>query len=795
MRLVLCVLAYCLAFSQSASSATLRWAASGPGGGGALASAAQSVNGSVIVGSDLGGAYRSVNGGASWSVIGRRKGVTSTHVDAVVFHPSLDGTVFLGTGSGVFRSTNCETAPAGVCTFDNVLPSPDGRQFITAMGIASSGTAEATAVYAAGNNAWCELGPHVWSSADNGATWTERAARGLPANASIMAIRVQPGNPQNIIAISARSRFTGCDGSGLNAPNRAFKSTDGGATFTPVVIPTTNADLQQTDTVSEGDWAYVEDVKFDAADPRKLWATITPREEGAFWQIDGELWMSSGASGFAEDFTWQSGKQTGQLWPQRNGNVKVIDLRRQHPWDWGTKGVWEWSPSSQRWSRRTTDDQFTHWNHGWSGFEPNPGASLNGDLHTLTAVNDTTMWWVDAQFAFKTVDGGQTFDQQVSSESVTAGAFRSRHLDNAVAADLAPSAASPGTIYAGYFDLGCWASRSATSSAPAWTDCNGPRDAFQNSFWSGGWQGWGGNTTAIAPDPASADVIWAVLSESLWQKGGTKIGKSTDGGKTYKDVTFDLQKLSSGASVLALSVEAVSGGGRRLWAVAGNRLYKLDANTTRWQAVTNPCNGGLMVLARAGQKLLAGGTTGICRSTDGGVSWTRNGLGIAWSSSPAGTWWNYDGEKLRVSDISFDPANSARVWLTVYDASWQSPSAKGGVYRSTDGGLSWRQVTGFGTAQNFQRNFVRTIAVSPTNPNTIVAGRSEALVAGGYRVPQPGETSGGAWVSRDGGATWQTEDSGLAWPFISKLRFTSGATPRLYGVSPGQGIVYSTTQP
>lgn len=64
---------------------------------------------------NLGGAYRSTDGGISWTVIGAGNRLYSTHVDAVVDHPSLDGTVFLGTDNGVYRSTNC--TPAGDCTF------------------------------------------------------------------------------------------------------------------------------------------------------------------------------------------------------------------------------------------------------------------------------------------------------------------------------------------------------------------------------------------------------------------------------------------------------------------------------------------------------------------------------------------------------------------------------------------------------------------------------------------------------------------------------------------------------
>src|SRR5262249_12672810 len=154
-----------------------------------------------------------------------------------------------------------------------------------------------TILYAAGLNGWCEAGIHLWKSTDTGGTWTEVFPAGLPANANIMAIRVQRGNPNSLVAISAASRFTGARcGAGSSypneAPNQAFFSNDGGKTFSPIVIPTTVAALQQGDGTDT--WAYVEDVKFDELNVGKLWATVTanPKTNAEYWTIDGELWMS-----------------------------------------------------------------------------------------------------------------------------------------------------------------------------------------------------------------------------------------------------------------------------------------------------------------------------------------------------------------------------------------------------------------------------------------------------------------------------------------------------------------------
>lgn len=772
--------------------AVLSWKSSGPGGGGAFASPSVSAGGSVIVGSDLAGAYRSTNGGVSWSVIGINKGLHSTHVDAVVHHPSIDGTVFLGADNGIYRSTNCDTSPVGACTFSRTPLSA----LVTALGIASSGTASLTTVYAAGIDAWCDAGPHIWRSTDNGVSWTARAATGLPSNANIMAIRVQPGNANVIVAISAASRFTGC-GQGSNfpdeAPNRAFISTNGGASFTPLVIPSTVPHLQQTEGAST--WAYIEDVKFDKADSGKLWATVTANPSNTnYWAIDGELWLSTGSTGVGQAFQRQSIGHTGQIWPLTNGNLRVIDLRRQRPWDRGKHGVWQWSPASSSWARITTDAEYSAWTRGWSGTAVTYRGSLNGSLHTITPVNDSTLWWVDLQFAYRTNDGGHLFQQKFTAPSGSPVSYASTGIDNAVPAMLVPSPINNNIIYAGYLDMGCWLSNNARGVTPTWTDCNGPKsttDPWPDSPWNGPWKGYGGNTIGIAPDPNIAGVLWAVHSPTNSGTGSYKVARSADSGVAWTDYSYNLGTLTGGRAITDLLVDAPTAATRVLWAIGGNGLYKLPWGQANWVLVVNPCNDGLMVFAKMGSVFLAGGSSGLCYSYDAGSTWMRSDLnGRSWYGPRADTLWSCSDRHVGVSDIAFDPTNSQNAWLTVVDPSRTESSTRGGLFKTTNGGASWTQVSSFAPAP-FGRNFTRTVAVSPVDPNVVVVGTSTATTCGGYRIPQAGHSGIGAWVSRDGGVNWRLENSGLAWPFVTRMRFTEGAAPRLWALSPGMGVVYS----
>jgi hypothetical protein len=798
--------------------ATLSWTSSGPGGGGAFAGAAISPANTnhVIVPSDLGGIYRSTNGGAGWTAIGSNKLLLDTHVDAVAFHPSIDGTVYLGTGNGIYRSTDCQVA-AGACTFARASVNGSTAalsRLITAISPASSGTAAATTVYAAGIDSWCDAGLHLYKSTNNGAAWTELATTGLPSNANIMAIRVQPGNANTIIAVSAASRFTGC-GAGSNfpveAPNRAFKSTDGGLSFTPMWISSGVPTLLQSDSVTAGSWAYVEDVKFDKVNANKVWATVTANPVNASsWNINGELWMSDGTTGVGNDLQWQSGERTGQIWPLSTGTVRVVDLRRQHPWDTGENGVWEFATGTGFWSRVTTDADYLNWGRGWHGLANGPSASLNGYLHSITPVNDTTLWWTDSQFAYKAIDGGHIFNQQFTNATTSVPtSYYSRKIDNAVAGVLVRSPLNADVMYAGYFDMGCWRSQDSgpTSTNPSWIDCNGPKSlapSYPDSVLNGGWKGYGGNTTAIAHDPSVAGTVWAVHSPQNDAVGASgsgfyKIGKSTDSGVNWVDVTNNLNAagLANNNAITDMLVQPQpTAAARRLWAIANRKLFKLENGSSVWAQVVTPCDGGLIVMSQSGAQMLAGGGGGVCWSNNNGTTWAK--WTPAWTNTAVNNWWT-DGQDIGgvytkyrgVTDFAFHPTNNQIAWATVMIPNTGANEANAGLYKTINGGAAWTKVATLPAAAALGMNYARTVAVSPANSNLLVVGNSTALMSGGLSLPTQ---QTGVWVSTNGGTSWTAapQNAGLAFPFMTRMRFTGGTTPRLWGISPGQGLVYTS---
>ncbi|MGH8102217.1 MAG: WD40/YVTN/BNR-like repeat-containing protein, partial [Chthoniobacterales bacterium] len=128
---------------------------------------------------------------------------------------------------------------------------------------------------------------------------------------------------------------------------------------------------------------------------------------------------------------------------------------------------------------------------------------------------------------------------------------------------------------------------------------------------------------------------------------------------------------------------------------------------------------------------------GIYKSTDGGETWTHAGL-----------------EKSeRIGKILVSPKNSDTVFAAVPGALW-SDSPDRGLYKTTDGGKTWKLVLKGGNLSTG----CTTIALDPGNPNVLLAGMWDFRRTGwGYRSGGSGPdkpSASGLFRSTDGGETW-----------------------------------------
>jgi photosystem II stability/assembly factor-like uncharacterized protein len=119
--------------------------------------------------------------------------------------------------------------------------------------------------------------------------------------------------------------------------------------------------------------------------------------------------------------------------------------------------------------------------------------------------------------------------------------------------------------------------------------------------------------------------------------------------------------------------------------------------------------------------------------------------GGVWKTVNSGTTWTsvFDNEgAFSIGAIALDPKNPATVWVGTGERNSQRSVAYGdGVYRSDDGGKSWRNV-GLKTSEHIGR-----IVIDPRDPNVVfVAAQGPLWSPGGER---------GLYKTTDGGKTWK----------------------------------------
>jgi len=94
----------CAGLLVTASAAAGPWTAISPGGGGAFTAIGAGPTGILICGADMAGAYRSLDYGLTWDVIGFDKGIRRSHISTIGFDPVDPQIIHLGTDVGLYRS-------------------------------------------------------------------------------------------------------------------------------------------------------------------------------------------------------------------------------------------------------------------------------------------------------------------------------------------------------------------------------------------------------------------------------------------------------------------------------------------------------------------------------------------------------------------------------------------------------------------------------------------------------------------------------------------------------------------
>ena len=139
---------------------------------------------------------------------------------------------------------------------------------------------------------------------------------------------------------------------------------------------------------------------------------------------------------------------------------------------------------------------------------------------------------------------------------------------------------------------------------------------------------------------------------------------------------------------------------------------------------------------------------GVYKSINGGETWENMGL--------QGT--------EHVGDIAIHPDDSNTVWVSAQGPLW-SKGGERGVYKTTDGGESWRNVH-----EIDEWTGVGSLAIDPSNPDKLYAAawqRQRSIAA--LMDTGPGSA---LYTSDDGGETWTEMTEGLPEGNMGKIGIT-----------------------
>jgi photosystem II stability/assembly factor-like uncharacterized protein len=310
------------------------------------------------------------------------------------------------------------------------------------------------------------------------------------------------------------------------------------------------------------------------------------------------------------------------------------------------------------------------------------------------------------------------------------------------------------------------AGTAVTAAAPPASDYNG-------LHWRGIGPYRGGRALAVTGVPGDPRLFYfGAAAGGVW--------KSTDAGATWKPIFDGVPASSIGAIAVAPSNHQViyvgtGEGALRGNITYGNGVYKSVDGGKSWThigladtrqigaLIVDPNNPDIVLVAAIGHAFGPNAERGVFRTSDGGKTWTK----VLYKDDHTGA-----------IDVTFDPTNPSIVYAALWEVrrqpwNFSSGGPGSGLYRSSDGGVTWTHLTGHGLPPGTLGRI--DVSVSGANPRRVFA-MIEA-------------NDGGLYRSDDGGADWtRVSDDGRirqrAW-YFSKIYADPKAVDTVYALNTG----------
>jgi len=703
----------------------------------------------LAVGTHDGHVYRSADGGQHWT--DASGGLPGDHIADVAIVTADE--LWAGTNDGV-RGRLYHTINGGVSWNQAVFDQPEN----TAVRSIFVDPDDPALVYVGLRKVPRGEGPldhsYLWRTRDGGQTWTP----------------LFPPSPPWTVAIMGREP----GGAALYVANMSLvhRSTDGGDTWeTLPVHPAPSGDVY--------------DLAIDPRDPGVLYlpritvGILKSTDRGANWTFSDQGILNTGIQIVSAPHVAGSGAMyatgnwdifktvdRGESWTHllQEGMHPVPDELAVSPHDPDT--VWYGSDVGQLYITRDGGATWSKLNDPFSVPDPDPPPGGNDDPETpfrfgsvyalAPAPSDPDILYaVKNGFGlFKSSDGGANWQFLPQSE-----------VDYTYSLAVHPT--DPDVVYSGYNPkpFQDWAMvRRSTDGGLSWqTVLSAPHSS---------------GITSVAIDPNDPETVYA---GSTGQAGGA-IFKSSDGGDTWLPLNAHFTTLTVwGQPQLIVHPTHPSVAYAATW--LGGTWKTTDAGATWTLLEDAPLSATALSLdAQDPDVIYAADRSApkLWKSTDGGATWSASGASADWAgsgaflvnrvladgdtvyvstfgpglhggklykSTDAGTTWaDISGELPRsVLDVAVDPTAPGTLYVTTHIY---------GAYKSSDGGATWTPLAGFPDIGAYD------VEVDPVDPNTLYA-----CGLGGISVPDWCMGSGG-YTFADKAGVYKSEDAGLTWTQI-----------------------------
>lgn len=652
--------------TSSPNKAQISWSSIGPGGGGRLTSLAFAPLNTIYVGNDVGGVFRSLDGGKTFEII--NDGLQNYVVLTIAVHPDYPSTIYLGTAGGLYISLdNGEHWKWS----RNGFPSIEQYRWsapITSLAIDPNNP---EIIFAGvGDSLRHRFGQGlIYKSEDSGEHWAivNTGSTNLHSNAIIYSILVFPQSSNEII---------------VSTDYGVYKSMDGGINWEPK-----NIGLPHTNTRK---------VIMDPTDPTILYLTINSPPNESPWQ--GGVYKSLDGGNSWQPKTYGLGNHVGSPGDPNliTANYENIIIDPQNPdvlfvgaISWWDAGIYKTTNGAESWtniiSRQNTD---------WGWINHDDWSPPQGECMLINPDEPEHVFVGDAWQLFETDNGGNTWNQIYTNQiPPDSGTWQGRGIETTVVYDIEVDPTNSNIIYIGYADVGFHKSMDGGITFKRFSQgLNHPENIFD-----------------IEIDPDKPNVIYA--SSGRWEWDSGDVVYSEDFGQTWEvignpasglpdsvvhDLVLDHNSPIDNRILYATSFKngvykSENGGGS--W-VKINHGLDISGNRHVSSLVIDPTDSNVLYAGVA----MEGGSSGL---QYGGVYKTEDG-GLSWNK--------VDNIIRNVMDISIDPRNPK----TIFAATRQD---SGGVYRSTDGGSKWELV--------FKDPYVMKVVIEPHNPGVVYAGTGD----------------------------------------------------------------------